>query len=60
MDDSIKRHEVDRLLNFIVPLGWELKEEKYDSKGVTVTLRRDLPASLFGFPGKPSSSSSSK
>jgi hypothetical protein len=44
---DIKRQQVDRLLNVTLALGWELKDEKYDDKGVTVILRRDLPEALL-------------
>lgn len=44
---SIKNHEVDRLLNVLVLLGWELKEEKYDDTGITLTIRRDLSPELL-------------
>ena len=40
MGYSIKRHEVDRLLNVLVPLGWELMDEKYQDKEVTLIIRR--------------------
>lgn len=60
MSDQIKKHEVDRLVNVSVVLGWELKEEKYDSTGVTVILRRDLSPGLLAAESKLSSSSSPK
>lgn len=47
MSYSIKKHEVDRLLNVLVVLGWELKEEKYDDKGITLLIRRDLSPELL-------------
>jgi len=52
MPYSIKKHEVDRLLNVTVALGWELKDEKYDDTGVTVVLRRDLPPALLKASGE--------
>jgi hypothetical protein len=55
MASSIKKHEVDRLLNVTLALGWELKDEKYDSTGVTVILRRDFSAALLAADSKPSS-----
>lgn len=51
------KREVDRLLNVTIALGWELKEEKQDSTGVTVVLRRDPAAAVLkaagGFGFKP-------
>jgi hypothetical protein len=60
MSDQIKKHEVDRLLNVTVVLGWELKEEKYDFTGVTVVLRRDLSPGLLAAESKLSPSSPGK
>ena len=47
MADSIKRHEVDRLLNVLVVLGWELKEERYENRGITLVIHRELPEALL-------------
>ena len=43
---SIKKHEVDRLLNVLVMLGWELIEEKYEEKGITLVIHRELSEGL--------------
>lgn len=49
---SIKKHEVDRLLNVLVPLGWELKEEHYESTGVTLVIHRELSQELLAAAGE--------
>jgi hypothetical protein len=43
---SIKKHEVDRLLNVLVMLGWELVEEKYEVRGITLVIHRELSEGL--------------
>jgi len=43
---SIKKHEVDRLLNVLVMLGWELVEEKYEDRGITLVIHRELSEGL--------------
>ena len=49
---SIKKHEVDRLLNVLVPLGWELKEERYDNGGITLVIHKELSAELLKASGE--------
>lgn len=55
---SIKRHEVDRLLNVLVALGWELKGERYGNGDIELVIRKKLSAELLAAAGeleKPSS-----
>lgn len=55
---SIKKHEVDRLLNVLVPLGWELKEERNENSGITLVIHKTLSEELLRASGeleKPSS-----
>lgn len=52
MPYSIKKHEVDRLLNVLVPLGWELKEERYENTGVTLVIHRELSPELLKASGE--------
>lgn len=47
MTYSIKRHEVDRLMNVAVVLGWELVQEIYLEDGVKVELKRTLTPELL-------------
>jgi hypothetical protein len=47
MAGSIKRHEVDRLMNVAVVLGWELVQEVFLEEGVKVELKRTLPPELL-------------
>jgi hypothetical protein len=47
MTYSIKKHEVDRLLNVLVMLGWSLAEEKYEEKGITLVIHRELSEGLL-------------
>lgn len=49
---SIKRHEVDRLLNVLVALGWELKEERYENRGVTLVIHKELSEALLRAAGE--------
>jgi hypothetical protein len=49
---SIKKHEVDRLLNVLVPLGWELKEERYENRGVTLVIHKELSEELLKAAGE--------
>ncbi len=49
---SIKRHEVDRLLNVLVALGWELIEERYENKGITLVIHRELSEELLKASGE--------
>ena len=47
MGYSIKRHEVDRLLNVLVPLGWELIEERNENSGITLVIHKKLSEELL-------------
>jgi len=47
MPYSIKKHEVDRLMNVAVVLGWELVQEIYLEDGVKVELKRTLTPELL-------------
>ncbi len=49
---SIKKHEVDRLLNVSVVLGWTLVDEKYENLAVEVTLRREISPELAAASGE--------
>ncbi len=49
---SIKKHEVDRLLNVLVPLGWELIEERYENKGITLVIHKELSDELLKAAGE--------
>jgi len=44
---SIKKHEIDRLMNVAVVLGWELVQEIYLDDGVKVELKRIIPKELL-------------
>jgi hypothetical protein len=52
MPYSIKKHEVDRLMNVAVVLGWELIEENYLDKGVEIKIRRTLSDELLALDAK--------
>jgi len=52
MSYSIKKHEVDRLLNFAVVLGWSLVDEKHENLAVEVTLRREISPELAAASGE--------
>ncbi len=47
MAGALKKHEVDRLMNVAVVLGWELVQEIYLEDGVKVELKRTFPAELL-------------
>ena len=49
---SIKRHEVDRLLNVLVPLGWTLVEERYENGGITLVIHKELSQELLKAAGE--------
>lgn len=49
---SIKKHEVDRLLNVLVMLGWELKEERYENGGITLVIHKELSEALLKASGE--------
>lgn len=47
MAGALKKHEVDRLMNVAVVLGWELVQEVYLDDGVKVELKRTLSPELL-------------
>jgi len=47
MGYSIKKHEVDRLANVLVPLGWEIKQEIYENSGVTLQIHKEISKELL-------------
>jgi hypothetical protein len=47
MAGALKKHEVDRLMNVAVVLGWELVQEIYLEDGVKVELKRTLSPELL-------------
>jgi hypothetical protein len=49
---SIKKHEVDRLLNVLVPLGWTLFEERYENGGITLLIHKELSRELLAASGE--------
>jgi len=49
---SIKKHEVDRLLNVLVALGWELIEEKYEPTGIRLVIHKELSSELLAAAGE--------
>jgi len=49
---SIKKHEVDRVMNVLVALGWELVEERYENKGVTIVVHKELSEELLKAAGE--------
>jgi len=49
---SIKKHEVDRLMNVLVPLGWELKEERYENRGIILVIHKELSEELLRAAGE--------
>jgi len=49
---SIKKHEVDRLLNVLVALGWSLVEETYEEKGITLVIHREVSEELLKAAGE--------
>ena len=49
---SIKKHEVDRVMNVLVALGWELKDERYENRGVTLVIHRELSEELLRASGE--------
>jgi hypothetical protein len=49
---SIKRHEVDRLLNVLVPLGWTLVEERYENGGIKLLIHKELSRELLAAAGE--------
>ena len=55
---SIKRHEVDRLLNVLVVLGWTLEDENYGDRDITLKIRKELSVELLAAAGELDLSSS--
>jgi len=49
---SIKKHEVDRLLNVLVVLGWELVEEMYFADTIELRIKKKLSAELLAAAGE--------
>lgn len=47
MAGALKKHEIDRLMNVAVALGWELVQEVYLEDGVKVELKRTLSPELL-------------
>jgi hypothetical protein len=47
MAGQLKRHEIDRLMNVAVVLGWELVQEVFLEDGVKVELKRTLSPELL-------------
>jgi len=47
MAGKLKRHEIDRLMNVAVVLGWELVQEVFLEDGVKVELKRTLTPELL-------------
>jgi hypothetical protein len=52
MGYSIKKHEVNRLLNVLVPLGWMLVEERYENGGITLLIHKELSQELLKAAGE--------
>ncbi len=52
MPYSIKKHEVDRLLNVLVPLGWTLLEEGYENGGIKLLIHKELSRELLAASGE--------
>lgn len=49
---SIKKHEVDRAMNVMVALGWELKETRNENNGITIVLHKELSEELLDAAGE--------
>jgi hypothetical protein len=47
MAGALKKHEVDRLMNVAVVLGWELVQVIYLEDGVKVEIKRTLSPELL-------------
>jgi len=52
MGYSIKKHEVDRLLNVLVPLGWTLVEERFEEKDIILVINKELSVELLKASGE--------
>ncbi len=55
---SIKKHEVDRLLNVLVVLGWELMEEMHVADTIELRIKKKLSPELLKAAGELQISSS--
>jgi hypothetical protein len=49
---SIKRHEVDRLLNVLIVLGWELVEEMHAGDTIELKIKKKLSPELLKAAGE--------
>jgi uncharacterized protein YpiB (UPF0302 family) len=49
---SIKKHEVDRLLNVLVVLGWELMEEMHFADTIELRIKKKLSPELLKAAGE--------
>ena len=49
---SIKRHEVDRLLNVLIVLGWELVEEMDAGDTIELKIKKKLSPELLKAAGE--------
>jgi len=49
---SIKKHEVDRVMNVLVALGWTLIEERYENRGITILVHKELSEELLKAAGE--------
>lgn len=49
---SIKKHEVDRLLNVLVALGWELEKEIYEASTIKLQIKKELSPELLKASGE--------
>ena len=49
---SIKKHEVDRLMNVLVALGWVLEEEHYELTGIKLVVHKELSPELLKAAGE--------
>ena len=49
---SIKKHEVDRVLNVLVVLGWELAEEMYFGDTIELRIKKKLSLELLKAAGE--------
>ena len=49
---SIKKHEVDRLCNVLVVLGWTIEDENYGDRDITLKIRKELSVELLAAAGE--------
>ncbi len=52
MTYSIKKHEVDRVANVLLQLGWEVKDERYENGGITLLIHKELSKELLAAAGE--------